>query len=234
MIRLFAPPTADGVLHRDPVTAANLLLHLAALVVLFVPFGKGEEKESLMDRLIVYLVPTPTPGNREAGVAAVAEADAGDQAGEPSEGTGATGVTERITSGPVLPPIQAADLKVAEQAHEGDNAFSVLEVDSAVVYDPTSAAPEYPHHLMQLGIEGLAAVRYVVDSTGRVDTMTYRVMNATHADFAAAVRMALPRMNFRPAMQSGIRVRQLVEQTFRFRMQRPDSTRRKPDPTRPA
>jgi TonB family protein len=234
MIRLFAPPTHDEMLHRDPVTAANLLLHLAALVALFIPFG-GEEKESLIDRLIVYLVPTPEPGNREAGIAAMSEADAGDKSGEPSTGHDAKGTTERITAGPVLPKLSSADLKIAEQAQQGDNAFSVLEVDSTVVYDPTSAAPEYPMHLMNQGIEGYAAVRYVVDSTGLVDTTTYRVITATHGDFAVAVRRALPNMHFRPAMQSGVKVRQLVEQTFRFRMATPaDTTRRKPDPTPPA
>ena len=234
MIRLFAPPTHDEVLHRDPVTAANLLLHIAALVALFVPFGKVD-KESLIDRLIVYLVPTPEPGNREAGVAALTETDPGAAEGEPASGKEASGVTERITAGPVVPKLDAGDIKIAEQAEPGDNAFSVLEVDSTVIYDPTSAAPEYPLHLMNQGIEGFAMVRYVVDSTGLVDTMTYRVLNATHGDFAVAVRRALPHMHFRPAMQSGKRVRQLVEQTFRFRIApTADTTRKKPDPKPPA
>jgi TonB family protein len=234
MIRLFAPPTHDEVLHRDPVTAANLLLHIAVLIALFIPFGR-EDKASLIDRLIVYLVPTPEPGNREAGMAAVAEAGAGDKSGEPSSGHDAAGVTDRISAGPVVPTLSSADLKIAEQAEQGDNAFSVLEVDSTVIYDPTSAAPEYPLHLMNQGIEGFAAVRYVVDSTGLVDTTTYRVIHATHGDFAVAVRRALPSMHFRPAMQGGVKVRQLVEQTFRFRMAAPaDTAHRKPDPKPPA
>lgn len=234
MIRLFAPPTHDEVIHRDPVTAANLLLHLAALVALFVPFG-AEDKESLIDRLIVYLVPMQEQGNRDAGVADLAPTDAGDKAGEPSRGNDDAGVTERITAAPVAPTLSSADLKIAEQVEPGDNAFSVLEVDSAVVYDPTSAAPEYPLHLMNQGIEGYAMVRYVVDSTGLVDTTTWRVLNATHGDFAVAVRRALPNMHFRPAMQGGTRVRQLVEQTFRFRIAVPvDTTRKKPDPKPPA
>ncbi len=232
MIRLFAPPTHDEILHRDPVTAANLLLHIAALVVLFIPFG-GEAKESLIDRLIVYLVPTPEPGNREVGPAVTAENDAGEETGLPATGVDAGGVTERITAGPVAPTLSSADLTIAEQAEPGDNAFSVLEVDSAVVYDPTSAAPEYPLHLMDQGVEGFASVRYVVDSTGLVDTMTYRVLNTTHGDFAVAVRRALPNMHFRPALQSGQKVRQLVEQTFRFRMAR-DTTSGSPEPKPPA
>lgn len=232
MIRLFAPPTHDEVFHRDPVTAANLLLHIAALVGLFIPFG-GEEKESLIDRLIIYLVPTPEPGNRELGAAVTAQTDAGEETRRPTKGEDESGVIERISAGPLALTLASADLKIAEPAQQGDNAFSVLEVDSAVVYDPTSAAPEYPMHLMNQGVEGFAAVRYVVDSTGLVDTMTYRVITATHGDFAVAVRRALPNMHFRPAMQSGGKVRQLVEQTFRFRMAR-DTTSRSPEPKPPA
>lgn len=232
MIRLFAPPTHDEVFHRDPVTAANLLLHIAALIGLFIPFG-GEDKESLIDRLIVYLVPTPEPGNREVGAAVTAETDAGEETGLPAKGEAESGVTERITAGPLAFTLSSADLTIAEQAEQGDNAFSVLEVDSAVVYDPTSAAPEYPLHLMNQGIEGFASVRYVVDSTGLVDTITYRVLTATHGDFAVAVRRALPNMHFRPALQSGVKVRQLVDQTFRFRMAR-DTTGRSPEPKPPA
>jgi TonB family protein len=232
MIRIFAPPTHDEVFHRDPVTAANLLLHLAAFLVLFIPFG-GEDKESLMDRLIVYLVPPSDPGNREAGNLVAAQSDEGSQTGIPSKGEDAAGSAEQITPGPVMKKLESADVRVAQQSLEGDNAFSVLEVDSAVVYDPTSAAPEYPQHLMAQGIEGYAMVRYVVDSTGLVDTMTYRVLTATHGDFAVAVRRALPLMHFRPAMQSGQKVRQLVEQTFRFRMAR-DTTPRVPDIKPPA
>jgi hypothetical protein len=62
-----------------------------------------------------------------------------------------------------------------------------------------------------------------------VDTTTYRVLTATHGDFAVAVRRALPNMHFRPALQSGVKVRQLVEQSFRFRMAR-DTTSRNPAP----
>jgi TonB family protein len=97
-------------------------------------------------------------------------------------------------------------------------ALTVLEVDSAVVRDPTSAAPEYPAHLLHSGVQGRAEVRYVVDTLGSVDTLSYRVLRASHVDFAVSVRRALPNMRFRPAMQGGRRVRQLIEQTFSFRI----------------
>ncbi|MEK7381028.1 MAG: energy transducer TonB [Gemmatimonadota bacterium] len=107
----------------------------------------------------------------------------------------------------------------------GESVLTELEVDSAVRRDPSSAAPEYPLDLLGLNIEGSAFVLYVVDSTGEVDTRTYRVVRATHPGFAAAVQRALPRMRFSPAVLHGQPVRQLVQQNFAFRIQRPDTSR---------
>ena len=45
MIRLFSPPTRDLVLRPDAVTAANLLLHVAAVVALLVPLGKVAKEQ---------------------------------------------------------------------------------------------------------------------------------------------------------------------------------------------
>ena len=107
----------------------------------------------------------------------------------------------------------------------GESVLTELEVDSAVRRDPFSAAPEYPLDLLGLNIEGSAFVLYVVDSTGEVDMRTYRVVRATHPGFAAAVQRALPRMRFSPAVLHGQPVRQLVQQNFAFRIQRPDTSR---------
>lgn len=222
MIRLFSPPTRDLVLRPDAVTAANLLLHLAAFVALLVPLGKVA-KEQLFDRLVVYLVPPDPKAIAEAGVGdspyRSAPADGGLAAPIAQAPAGDTpGITARGTE----PLLDAGDLQIPRPA-PGDNAFTVLEVDSAIVRDPASAAPEYPPHLLREGVEGSAAVRFVVDSTGEVDTLTYRVLSATHADFAVSVRRALTRMHFQPAVQAGRRVRQLVEQSFSFKITPRDS-----------
>ena len=84
------------------------------------------------------------------------------------------------------------------------------------VRDPESASPEYPKSLIEKGIEGYAAVRFVVDSTGRVEMNTVQVIDATHNDFATAVKDAMPRMRFRPARIGTTAVRQLSEQLFKF------------------
>lgn len=97
-----------------------------------------------------------------------------------------------------------------------DNAFSVLDVDSAAVRDPNSAAPAYPQLMREKGIEGFATLRFVIDSTGLIDMATVSLVDASHAEFVQAVREAMPRMRFRPAMMGLQAVRQLAEQPFKF------------------
>lgn len=235
MIRLFAAATSDPVIRRNAATAASLALHGLVLALLLVPVGVAV-KQGLFEHLVVYLVPPDKPAGDEhslgdAPFAAVAsDAGAGGQQGAPAARE-ATDPDVIVTRGDV-PLMGALELVAASRPRAEDNAMTELEVDSAVVRDPTSAAPDYPPALLRRGFEGSAAVLYVVDTLGGVDTLTYRVIAASHPDFAVAVRRALPEMRFRPAIQRGHRVRQLVQQTFRFRIV-PRDTLRAPQPQHP-
>ena len=102
------------------------------------------------------------------------------------------------------------------EAASAQSAFLLKDLDSAAVRDPESAAPLYPPRLQAQGIEGMAVVRFVVDSTGRVDLASFRLVEASHPLFVAAVRDALPKMKFHAAIMGSKRVRQLVEQPFLF------------------
>src|SRR5690606_23635588 len=75
-------------------------------------------------------------------------------------------------------------------SEELSQTFQVLDVDSAAVREPDSAAPIYPPELMATGVEGWAAVRFVVDSTGRVDLSTIETLGFTNPAFWDAVRTA--------------------------------------------
>jgi outer membrane biosynthesis protein TonB len=104
-----------------------------------------------------------------------------------------------------------------------DSVFSVLAVDSEVVRYP-SAAPMYPQALLQGGVEGSVEAEFVVDTTGRVDLGTVKIINSSHEDFTASVQTALAGALFRPAWRNLRKVRQLVHQRFAFRIYRgPDS-----------
>lgn len=111
--------------------------------------------------------------------------------------------------------------------------FMVVEVDSAATRDPSSVAPAYPSDMLAQRVPGYVAVRFVVDTTGRVDLTTVQVMRASRSEFARSVRDALPGMRFTPAKMGGERVRQLAEQVFRFELPVPTFSPPPPPPRRP-
>lgn len=99
-----------------------------------------------------------------------------------------------------------------------DSVYSVLEVDVAVARSANSAAPAYPLSMLKAHISGSVKAQYIVDTTGFADTSSLTIMSATHPDFVAAVREALPYMRFEPARIGTMKVRQLVEQQFSFKI----------------
>jgi TonB family protein len=99
-----------------------------------------------------------------------------------------------------------------------ERVYSVLQVDEMVERYEGSAAPVYPPELSARRIEGQVEAAYVVDTMGRVDTTTIRVMQSDDPRFTESVRTALGETLFRPAKRSGKAVRQLVQQRFRFKL----------------
>jgi len=223
MIRLFAPPTRDVFLRPDPATVGTFVLHVAICVLLLVPLSRVA-KEQIFDRLVVYLVPPQQDtGTRERDLGESVVSAVATNGGSTTAPADRTGTFESRQPKGAKPALDPSEVVAPATVLPGDNALSKLEVDSTVLRDPTSAAPEYPRTLLDRGIEGSAAVRFVVDTDGVVDTLTYRVLRATHPDFATAVRVALKGMRFRPAIRGGDKVRQLVEQTFSFKIAPRDS-----------
>ena len=91
-------------------------------------------------------------------------------------------------------------------------------VEKAVIAIPGTATPRYPTMLQSAGVEGDVRAQFIVDTLGRVEQGSVRVLDSTHDLFAAAVRDALNRARFKPAEAGGHKVRQLAEQVFTFRI----------------
>ena len=121
------------------------------------------------------------------------------------KGTDGSGARGQVPFGPIAPFLP-------------DTAFSVLDVDQPVERYPSSAAPIYPRDLLAIGAEGLVEAIYVVDTTGQVDTTTIQVVHCDDPRFTSSVLTALGQMRFRPASRGSEKVRQLVQQQFRFRV----------------
>jgi TonB family protein len=107
---------------------------------------------------------------------------------------------------------------LAEDTFQLTMTYQEYEVDSAAARDPSSGGPTYPDELRLQGVQGEVLVEFAVDTTGHADSATFHVVEATHPQFADAVREALPRMLFTPAVARGRRVRQLVRLPMKFKL----------------
>jgi periplasmic protein TonB len=117
---------------------------------------------------------------------------------------GVVGGTGRVDTGP-----QGGELNAIYEATTDDERFE----PAILVLQP---APRYPGALEALGIEGQVIVEFVIDTTGKVQPRSIRILESTHPDFAAAARAAVAGTIFRPAHLSAHAVRQLTRQSVRF------------------
>jgi protein TonB len=76
--------------------------------------------------------------------------------------------------------------------------------------------PVYPELLKSAGIEGKVLVAFVVDTAGRAEMASLKIMQSDHPLFTEAVRAALPRMRFLPAEAGGKKVKQFAQMPFVF------------------
>jgi protein TonB len=60
----------------------------------------------------------------------------------------------------------------------------------------------------------------VIDTSGRAQMRTFRVVSSTHDLFSAAVASHLPTMLFEPAIKDGMKVRQEIRMPFVFEIAR--------------
>jgi TonB family protein len=89
-------------------------------------------------------------------------------------------------------------------------------VDVQVAPYPGAPTPRYPEALREAGIEGEVTLEFVVDTTGRVERGSVRVLSSAADAFVVSVRDALAGTRYHPALVGGRRVRQLVRQGFVF------------------
>jgi TonB family protein len=106
-------------------------------------------------------------------------------------------------------PDGVSDLSAIYEATTKDDRFE----QAIVVFQP---APRYPTALAAAGIEGKVAVEFVIDTAGKVEGGSIRVLQSSHQAFEAAAREAVTGAMFRPARLSNHPVRQLTRQSIRF------------------
>ena len=97
-----------------------------------------------------------------------------------------------------------------------DQTYFEFQVEKQVSTVPGSGNLRYPDMLRSANVEGEVLVQFVVDTTGRADLNTFKVLKSSHDLFTNAVKNALAQMRFYPAEIGGRKVKQLVQQPFNF------------------
>ena len=202
---------------------ASVVIHAGACIAVLVSGVSPASVAQQVTEGIIFLAPPPSP---TAGPSAVTEqlqyvefssvvaamADAG------SELHVAPTIDERAAIREELPVAPQFESLASLFERPADSVYFAEQVESPAAYDARSAAPIYPDSLQRLGIEGSVMAQFVVDTTGRVEMESVRLLESTNLRFTESVLAALPRMLFRPAMHNGRKARQVVEVPFRFRV----------------
>src|SRR5882672_8642000 len=74
-----------------------------------------------------------------------------------------------------------------------------FQVERQVTTAPGSPQPRYPETLKNANIEGEVLAQFIVDTMGRAEMVTFKVLKSSHAGFTQSVMNVLPTMKFNPA-----------------------------------
>jgi protein TonB len=99
--------------------------------------------------------------------------------------------------------------------------FLAAEVD-----DPPQAQtaggvcePQFPAVMKAAGINGKVIMQFVVNTDGRVDQGSMKIMSSTHKAFEDPAKQAMFKCPFKPGRSRGSPVRVLVQQAISFNLQ---------------
>jgi hypothetical protein len=93
----------------------------------------------------------------------------------------------------------------AEGGGSPDTPFALHRGRAAGGRAPGQRLAALPELLRSAGVGGRVLAQFVVDTAGRVEPGSLRVLSTSHPQFTAAVEAALPRMRFLPAEAAGRR-----------------------------
>ena len=117
----------------------------------------------------------------------------------------------------VIPGTSRAQDVPVRQVSLDSHVYLELQVDKTVRIK-SAVPPRYPGAMRAARQEGEVLVQYVVDERGEPMMDSFMVVRTPHTEFSQEVRRAVTTMTFYPAELGGRRVRQLVQQPFRFKL----------------
>jgi outer membrane biosynthesis protein TonB len=118
--------------------------------------------------------------------------------------------------GGVLPVVFGFGRSAATDQAQKRQTYFEFQVEKPADVLQDSPKPTYPSALESSGLSGEVQAQFVVNSEGKVDMDSFKVLKSTNELFTQVVRNVLPRMRFSPAQIDGRAVNQLVQRSFQF------------------
>ncbi len=106
------------------------------------------------------------------------------------------------------------------QVPQGDTPYFEFQVEKPAAMASGQQNMRYPEMLRSAQVEGTVLASFVVDTSGKADMSTFKVLRSDHELFTVAVKNALPSIRYLPAEVGGRKVKQLVQQPFQFSLAR--------------
>jgi protein TonB len=101
------------------------------------------------------------------------------------------------------------------KAGEPEQVYLDFQVEK-LVRVRTQTSPEYPDLLRMAHVEGSVLVQFVVDEAGVPQMNTFKVLRSSDGAFSESARRAVSRSSYYPAEIKGKKVKQLVQQPYKF------------------
>jgi protein TonB len=117
----------------------------------------------------------------------------------------------------VLPSTASAQTPVTQTASAASSGQTYLDFQvEQPVKIKNAVSPIYPDRLRQGGIEGQVIAQFIVDENGRALMESFKVLRSNDNAFSEAVKKAVSLSTYTPAELQGRKVRQLVQQPYKF------------------
>ena len=109
-----------------------------------------------------------------------------------------------------------ASAQLPKCSNSGAAVARPCELDEWPLPDRQRLRPFYPDILRQAGASGEVLLRYVVDTIGKASVASMEVLRSTHQLFTIAVKNAVTRQRFVPALRGGVAASVTVEELVTF------------------
>jgi protein TonB len=97
-----------------------------------------------------------------------------------------------------------------------DQPYFEFQVEKPALPREGNPNPKYPSMLESSRVEGEVLAQFVVDTMGKADMSTYKVLQASNDLFASSLKTTLPQWRFYPAEAGGHKVKQIVQLPLKF------------------